>query len=90
MTFLVAFMYILSLITIYLILVDAEQFGSFMTRNAKKIGFSNTKFDISAAKFAFKNLLLHVILFYFCTLLIDMFIKKDHLANFSSQKTVHQ
>ena len=38
MTFLVAFMYILSLITIYLILVDAGQFGSFMMRNAKTDG----------------------------------------------------
>ena len=36
MTFLVAFMYILSLITIYLILVDAGQFGSFKARNAIK------------------------------------------------------
>ena len=50
MAFLVAFKYILSLITIYLILVDAGQFGSFMTRNAKKTVLSHTKLDISAAK----------------------------------------
>ena len=53
MTFLVAFMYILSLITIYLILFDVEQFG----KECKKRQYFQTQNWIFWKQTAFKNLL---------------------------------